>query len=495
MAIVGAGYTGLWTAYYLKRADPSLRVVVLEARARRLRRLRPQRRLAVGLLLRAAARATSAAAGASGFATCSARCSTPSTRSRACSPSTASTPTSSRAATSTVALDPAQLARLRERVADGARRWASARRTCASWTPSELARAAARRRARSARRSRRTPRACTRPSSSPGSPARSSALGVTIYEGTPVREIAPGEARTAARRRARALGGARDRGLHGEPARPAPRARADEQLDDRHRAARGERLGGRSAGQAREVLGDAAHVYVYLQRTADGRIAIGGRGVPYRFGSRTDGRGATAPRDGRAACARSSHGMFPARRRRARSSTPGRACSACRATGAPSVGADPRDAGSAGRAATSGEGVAAANLAGAHAARPAARRAHASSPRCRGSGAAPRRWEPEPLRWAAIRGVYSLYRRADAHRAPQRAPLAPGARSSTRCPGASERIASPPSIPRGGPDGVRDACCTRPTDAIATITLNRPEQLNTIVPPMPDEIEEAIELA
>lgn len=32
VAIVGAGYTGLWTAYYLRRADPTLRVVVLEAR-------------------------------------------------------------------------------------------------------------------------------------------------------------------------------------------------------------------------------------------------------------------------------------------------------------------------------------------------------------------------------------------------------------------------------------------------------------------------------
>lgn len=30
VAIVGAGYTGLWTAYYLKRADPGLRVIVLE---------------------------------------------------------------------------------------------------------------------------------------------------------------------------------------------------------------------------------------------------------------------------------------------------------------------------------------------------------------------------------------------------------------------------------------------------------------------------------
>ncbi|MBW8711111.1 MAG: FAD-dependent oxidoreductase, partial [Mycobacterium sp.] len=32
MCIVGGGYTGLWTAYYLKRADPSLRIAVLEAR-------------------------------------------------------------------------------------------------------------------------------------------------------------------------------------------------------------------------------------------------------------------------------------------------------------------------------------------------------------------------------------------------------------------------------------------------------------------------------
>src|SRR5215475_2175385 len=31
VCIVGAGYTGLWTAYYLNRADPALRIVVLEA--------------------------------------------------------------------------------------------------------------------------------------------------------------------------------------------------------------------------------------------------------------------------------------------------------------------------------------------------------------------------------------------------------------------------------------------------------------------------------
>ena len=37
-----------------------------------------------------------------------------------------------------------------------------------------------------------------------------------------------------------------------------------------------------------DTLEDFAHVYSYAQRTADGRIAIGGRGNPYRYGSRTD---------------------------------------------------------------------------------------------------------------------------------------------------------------------------------------------------------------
>jgi glycine/D-amino acid oxidase-like deaminating enzyme len=31
VAIVGAGYTGLWTAYYLQRADPGLRIAIIEA--------------------------------------------------------------------------------------------------------------------------------------------------------------------------------------------------------------------------------------------------------------------------------------------------------------------------------------------------------------------------------------------------------------------------------------------------------------------------------
>ncbi|MFJ6634355.1 NAD(P)/FAD-dependent oxidoreductase [Streptomyces sp. NPDC091376] len=43
----------------------------------------------------------------------------------------------------------------------------------------------------------------------------------------------------------------------------------------------------------RETLGDMAHAYMYAQRTADNRIALGGRGIPYRYGSRTDNDGTT----------------------------------------------------------------------------------------------------------------------------------------------------------------------------------------------------------
>ena len=30
ICIIGAGYTGLWAAYYLKKADPSLNIVIVE---------------------------------------------------------------------------------------------------------------------------------------------------------------------------------------------------------------------------------------------------------------------------------------------------------------------------------------------------------------------------------------------------------------------------------------------------------------------------------
>ncbi len=44
---------------------------------------------------------------------------------------------------------------------------------------------------------------------------------------------------------------------------------------------------------------------MYAQRTADDRIALGGRGTPYRYGSRTDHDGRTRP-----AAVRELHGIL-----------------------------------------------------------------------------------------------------------------------------------------------------------------------------------------
>jgi glycine/D-amino acid oxidase-like deaminating enzyme len=48
--------------------------------------------------------------------------------------------------------------------------------------------------------------------------------------------------------------------------------------------------------EARETFNDGRHLIIYGQRTADGRLAFGGRGAPYRFASRID---PTTERDGR----------------------------------------------------------------------------------------------------------------------------------------------------------------------------------------------------
>jgi glycine/D-amino acid oxidase-like deaminating enzyme len=163
-----------------------------------------------------------------------------------------------------------------------------------------------------------------------------------------------------------------------------------------------------------ETMSDGAHAYAYLQRTADGRIAIGGRGAPYRYGSRTNGAGATA-----ASTVRSLHAkllaMFPELRgvqlEHAWSGVLGVPRDWC-----PSVGAE-RDSGIAWAGGYVGEGVAASNLA-ARTLRDLLLGRDSALTRLPWVGRLPRSWEPEPLRWAGIRGAYALYRAAD--RAEQR---------------------------------------------------------------------------
>ena len=80
MAIVGAGFTGLWTALYLARADPSLRIAVLEAETAGLRRERPQRRLGSALFPSSLASAGQALQPGRAPWRCTPRCGTASTR-------------------------------------------------------------------------------------------------------------------------------------------------------------------------------------------------------------------------------------------------------------------------------------------------------------------------------------------------------------------------------------------------------------------------------
>jgi glycine/D-amino acid oxidase-like deaminating enzyme len=158
-----------------------------------------------------------------------------------------------------------------------------------------------------------------------------------------------------------------------------------------------------------ELLGDLAHAYMYAQRTADGRIALGGRGIPYRFGSRTDRWGMTQEATIEQLVA-IMHAMFPA--------TVGVAIDQawCGVLGVrrdwtPTVGFD-RSSGLGGAAGYVGSGVAATNLA----ARTLVDLVLGEDspltrlPWVRGRA---RRWEPEPLRWMGAQLVYGLYRAAD----------------------------------------------------------------------------------
>jgi glycine/D-amino acid oxidase-like deaminating enzyme len=158
-----------------------------------------------------------------------------------------------------------------------------------------------------------------------------------------------------------------------------------------------------------ETLLDGSHLYTYSQRTSDRRIAIGGRGVPYRFGSRTDREG-PVPRETVQELHERLVSLFPALAEvgiaRAWHGVLGVARDWC-----PRVGFDPRSGlGFAGGYA--GEGVAASNLA-ARTLRDLVLNRESDLTRLPWVGPPARRWEPEPLRFIGARGVYGLYRWAD----------------------------------------------------------------------------------
>lgn len=161
----------------------------------------------------------------------------------------------------------------------------------------------------------------------------------------------------------------------------------------------------------RELLGDHAHAYFYAQRTADDRIAIGGRGVPYRFGSRRDRRGATQPRTV-AALARMLADLFPA------ASDAAIDHAWCGVLGVPrdwcsTAHVDP-ETGLGWAGGYVGTGVATTNLAG-RTLRDLILGERTELTRLPWVGRRVRQWEPEPLRWMGVQLIYKLYRTADRH--------------------------------------------------------------------------------
>jgi glycine/D-amino acid oxidase-like deaminating enzyme len=424
VAIVGGGYTGLWSAYYLKRAQPSLRIVVLEAemvgfgasgrnggwvsgffsgpaRGYEPRRGRPRR------ARRSARAARRARTGRAGYAELQREMLATVDEVAARIAEHGIDADFVKGGLLRVALGDAQLAHLRGELAE-ARGHGLGEADLRELGPEEL-------RARIAVAG--AVGATFSPHVARVHPAKLLAglagvvesLGVEIYEATPVSEIRPHAALTpagavAARWVVRATEGY-TASLHGLRRALVP-MNSSMIITEPLAQERWRQIG----WEGREALGDGAHAYVYLQRTEDGRIAIGGRGVPYRYGSRTDGRGETAPATVASLRAKLAE-MFPA----AADAAIDHAWSGV--LGVPrdwciSASADP-GTGTAWAGGYVGEGVAASNLAG-RTLRDLLLGLPSELVELPWVGRAPHRWEPEPLRWAAIRGVYALYRRADA---------------------------------------------------------------------------------
>lgn len=181
----------------------------------------------------------------------------------------------------------------------------------------------------------------------------------------------------------------------------------------------------------REVVADMAHSYFYAQRTADDRIAIGGRGVPYRFGSRVDEDGVTAT-----STVRQLHDLVTTLFPQVSETRIDHAWSG--------VLGVPRDwsasvcfdagTGLGWAGGYVGTGVTSTNLAGRTLADLILRR-HTQLTHLPWVNHVARRWEPEPLRWLATRGIYGAYRFADRREATGRITTSPVANVADRISG------------------------------------------------------------
>jgi glycine/D-amino acid oxidase-like deaminating enzyme len=394
VCVVGAGYTGLWTAYELLRADPSLAVVVLE---REVAGFGASGRNGGWVLgeISTGSRQREAAGEAAIEALERAARETVDEVGAACVREGMDCDFV-KGGSLTVAQSAPQLARLR-----GAPRG----------EPLEVPEAEARVRVAGLLGARFTPH-CARVQPAKlvrGLAAAIERHGATIHERTAALDIAPGRVRTAhgtvrARWVVRATEGY-TAGLPGLERALLPLS-SSMIVTEPLAADTWAQIGWEGC----ETLDDAAHAYIYAQRTADGRIAIGGRGRPYRFGSNTDRAGEIPDATVRQLRARLFR-LFPM-------------LSDVRLDGAwtgvfgvardwaAAVHCD-RDSGLCWAGGYAGEGVAAANLA-ARTLRDLILGHDSELARLPWVGHQARGWEPEPLRWLAVQTVYGAFRAADA---------------------------------------------------------------------------------
>lgn len=159
----------------------------------------------------------------------------------------------------------------------------------------------------------------------------------------------------------------------------------------------------------RETLTDGGHLMIYAQRTADDRIVLGGRGAPYHFGS-TVRPEFDRDDDVHAALERRLHELFPGARDARITHRWGGPVAAPRDWHA-SVGFDGRT-GVAWAGGYVGDGVSTSNLAGRTLA-DLITGAASDLTRLPWVGHRSRRWEPEPLRWLGINASLRLMASAD----------------------------------------------------------------------------------
>lgn len=158
-----------------------------------------------------------------------------------------------------------------------------------------------------------------------------------------------------------------------------------------------------------EILGDFANAYCYCQRTREGRITVGARGVPYRFGSRTDSSGIPDAETVRRLTG-ILHRHFPLTRKfRVDHGW-------CGVLGVPrdwcaTVGYD-AGTGMGFAGGYVGVGVSTSNLSGRTLCDLVLGR-DTELARLPWVNRRVRKWEPEPLRWLGVRGMYALYNLAD----------------------------------------------------------------------------------